>query len=84
MNAVAGWGDGSDVEFTSLRERSERTEWLLWYNGFVNRVTNSVVNGRIELRRGVIMNACNPIKSDVVLFGRDVRYNLKGVGDRDF
>ena len=33
-----------------VSEANERNDFL-WYNGLVNRETNSVVNGRIELRR---------------------------------
>lgn len=48
------------------------------------RISSAFLMMMFELRRGVIMNACNSIKPDVVLFCGDVRYNLKGVGDRYF
>ena len=51
------------LDFTFLREQSERTECYLWYNGLVDRETNSVVNGRIELRRsGDILVATNGVE----------------------
>ena len=45
-----------------IRELSERMECFLWYNGLVNRETNSVINGRVELRRsGDILVATNGV-----------------------
>ena len=45
-----------------MSEANERNDFL-WYNGLVDRGTNSVVNGRIELRRsGDILVATNGVE----------------------
>ena len=53
-------------------------EWLLWYNGLVNRETNSVVDGRIELRRsGDILVATNGVEQ---LISRQLPFEHNGFG----
>ena len=50
-------------EYFAASETNEAKYVYSWYNGLVNRETNSVVNGRIELRRsGDILVATNGVE----------------------
>ena len=50
-------------EYFAASETNEAKYVYSWYNGLVNRETNSVVNGRIELRRsGDILIATNGVE----------------------
>ena len=52
-----------------------------WYNGLVNRETNSVINGRIELRRGGdILVATNGVEQ---LIPRQLPFEHNGFGQDD-
>ena len=62
---------------------SVANEWndFLWYNGLVNRETNSVINGRIELRRsGDILVATNGIERFIP---RQLPFEHSGFGQDD-
>ena len=50
-------------EYFAASETNEAKYVYSWYNGLVNRETNSVINGRIELRRsGDILVATNGVE----------------------
>ena len=52
-----------DCEYFAASETNEAKYVYSWYNGLVNRETNSVINGRIELRRsGDILVATNGVE----------------------
>ena len=63
-----------------VSEANERNDFL-WYNGLVNRETNSVVNGRVELRRsGDILVATNGVEQ---LIPRQLPFEHNGFGQDD-
>ena len=68
-------------EYFAASETNEAKYVYSWYNGLVNRETNSVVNGRIELRRsGDILVATNGIER---LVPRQLPFEHNGFGQDD-
>ena len=65
-------------EYFAASETNEAKYVYSWYNGLVNRETNSVVNGRIELRRsGDILVATNGVEQ---LIPRQLPFEHNGFG----
>ena len=65
-------------EYFAASETNEAKYVYSWYNGLVNRETNSVINGRIELRRsGDILVATNGIEQ---LIPRQLPFVHNGFG----
>ena len=68
-------------EYFAASETNEAKYVYSWYNGLVNRETNSVVNGRIELRRsGDILVATNGVER---LIPRQLPFEHNGFGQDD-
>ena len=68
-------------EYFAASETNEAKYVYSWYNGLVNRETNSVINGRIELRRsGDILVATNGIEQ---LIPRQLPFEYNGFGQDD-
>ena len=68
-------------EYFAASETNESKYVYSWYNGLVNRETNSVINGRIELRRsGDILVATNGIER---LIPRQLPFEHNGFGQDD-
>ena len=68
-------------EYFAASETNEAKYVYSWYNGLVNRETNSVVNGRIELRRsGDILVATNGVEQ---LIPRQLPFEHNGFGQDD-
>ena len=67
-----------DCEYFAASETNEAKYVYSWYNGLVNRETNSVINGRIELRRsGDILVATNGVEQ---LIPRQLPFEHNGFG----
>ena len=65
-------------EYFAASETNEAKYVYSWYNGLVNRETNSVINGRIELRRsGDILVATNGVEQ---LIPRQLPFEHNGFG----
>ena len=65
-------------EYFAASETNEAKYVYSWYNGFVDRETNSVINGRIELRRsGDILVATNGVEQ---LIPRQLPFEHNGFG----
>ena len=65
-------------EYFAASETNEAKYVYSWYNGLVNRETNSVINGRIELRRsGDIFVATNGVEQ---LIPRQLPFEHNGFG----
>ena len=65
-------------EYFAASETNEAKYVYSWYNGLVNRETNSVINGRIELRRsGDILVATNGVEH---LIPRQLPFEHNGFG----
>ena len=63
IKAVVGWGAVMTMNFHSFVSEANERNGFFWYNGLVNRETNSVINGRVELRRsGDIPVATNGVE----------------------
>ena len=70
-----------DCEYFAASETNEAKYVYSWYNGLVNRETNSVINGRIELRRsGDILVATNGVER---LIPRQLPFEHNGFGQDD-
>ena len=70
-----------DCEYFAASETNEAKYVYSWYNGLVNRETNSVINGRIELRRsGDILVATNGVER---LIPRLLPFEYNGFGQDD-
>ena len=68
-------------EYFAASETNEAKYVYSWYNGLVNRETNSVVNGRIELRRsGDILVATNGVERFIP---RQLPFEYNGFGQDD-
>ena len=68
-------------KYFAASETNEAKYVYSWYNGLVNRETNSVVNGRIELRRsGDILVATNGVEQ---LISRQLPFEHNGFGQDD-
>ena len=68
-------------EYFAASETNEAKYVYSWYNGLVNRETNSVINGRIELRRsGDILVATNGVEQ---LIPRQLPFEHNGFGQDD-
>ena len=65
-------------EYFAASETNEAKYVYSWYNGLVNRKTNSVINGRVELRRsGDILVATNGVEQ---LIPRQLPFEHNGFG----
>ena len=70
-----------DCEYFAASETNEAKYVYSWYNGLVNRETNSVINGRIELRRsGDILVATNGVERFIP---RQLPFEHNGFGQDD-
>ena len=68
-------------EYFAASETNEAKYVYSWYNGLVNRETNSVINGRIELRRsGDILVATNGVERFIP---RQLPFEHNGFGQDD-
>ena len=68
-------------EYFAASETNEAKYVYSWYNGLVNRETNSVINGRIELRRsGDILVATNGVERFIP---RQLPFEYNGFGQDD-